>query len=86
MSYALGMMDPILWIVEIFSLLITTQVNIERLTKLLETESDVIDSLEVVEKYGDTFNPIRENWEPLYGDVDFEDVSFKYPDGDGVCS
>ncbi|MFY9381257.1 MAG: ABC transporter ATP-binding protein [Eubacteriales bacterium] len=82
MSYALGMMDPILWIVEIFSLLITTQVNIERLTKLLETESDVIDSLEVVEKYGDTFNPIRENWEPLYGDVDFEDVSFKYPDGD----
>ncbi len=82
MSYALGMMDPILWIVEIFSLLITTQVNIERLTKLLETESDVIDSLEVIEKYGDTFNPIRENWEPLYGDVDFEDVSFKYPDGD----
>ncbi len=82
MSYALGMMDPIVWIVETISLLITTQVNIERLTKLLETKSDVVDSPEVIAKYGDTFNPIRENWEPLYGDVDFEDVSFKYPDGD----
>lgn len=82
MSYALGMMNPIMWIVETISLLITTQVNIERLTKLLETKSDVIDSPEVIAKYGDTFNPIRENWEPLYGDIDFEDVSFKYPDGD----
>ncbi len=82
MSYALGMMTPIQWIVEFVSMLITTQVNIERLTDLIETESNVSDSPEVIEKYGDTFSPKRENWEPLHGDVEFRDVSFMYPDGD----
>ena len=82
MSYALGMMDPIQWIVESISTLITTQVNIERLTNLIETKSDVTDTPDVIAAYGDTFSPKRENWEPLSGDVEFEDVSFKYPDGD----
>ena len=82
MSYALGMMDPVQWIVRAISDLITVQVNVERFTRLMETESDVSDSPKVIEKYGDSFDPKRENWEPLYGDITFEDVSFKYPDGD----
>ena len=82
MSYALGMMDPVQWIVRAISDLITVQVNVERFTRLMETESDVSDSPEVIEKYGDSFDPKRENWEPLHGDITFEDVSFKYPDGD----
>jgi len=82
MSYALGMMEPIQWIVRSISDLITVQVNVERFSTLMETESDVRDSEEVIEKYGDSFNPKRENWEPLYGDITFEDVSFQYPDGD----
>ena len=82
MSYALGMMDPIQWVVRAISDLITVQVNVERFTRLMETKSDVRDTPEVVEKYGDSFCPKKENWEPLHGDVTFEDVSFKYPDGD----
>ncbi len=82
MSYALSMMEPIQTIVNTISRLIAIQVNIERLTRLLETESDVSDSPEVIEQYGDTFHPRRENWEPLLGDVEFRDVSFHYPDGD----
>lgn len=82
MSYALGMMEPIQRLVHIFSNLITVQVNVERFTRLMETESDVSDTPEVIEKYGDSFEPKKENWEPLHGDVDFEDVTFKYPDGD----
>ena len=82
MSYALGIMDPIQTIVEDFSALIQIQVNIERVNKLLTTQSDVADSPEIVEKYGDTFNPKKENWEDLNGDIEFKDVSFKYPDGD----
>ncbi len=81
MTYALNMLEPIQNIVGSISRLIAIQVNIERLTTLLETESDVADSPEVIEKYGDTFHPKKENWEPLYGDVEFKDVSFKYPDG-----
>jgi len=82
MSYAQGMMEPVRWIIDAISDLITTQVNIERLSRLLETESDVVDSPEVIEKYGDSFNPKRENWEPIKGDIEFQNVDFKYPDGD----
>ncbi len=82
MSYAQGMMEPVRWIIDAISDLITTQVNIERFSRLLETKSDVADSQEVIEKYGDSFNPKRENWEPIRGDIEFKDVDFKYPDGD----
>jgi ATP-binding cassette subfamily B protein len=82
MSYAQGMMEPVRWIVDAISDLITTQVNIERLTKLLNTKPDVNDSDEVMALYGDSFEPKRENWEPIRGDIRFEDVSFQYPDGD----
>ncbi len=80
-AYALNLMEPIQWVVRALSDLITVQVNIERFTRLMETESDVSDSPEVIEKYGDTFHPKKENWEELYGDVEFRDVSFMYPDG-----
>ena len=82
MSYAQGLMEPIRWIVDAISDVITTQVNIERLTRLLETVPDVRDTPEVIEKYGDSFQPKKENWEELRGDIAFEDVTFRYPDGD----
>ncbi len=81
-SYALNMMDPIQNLVSTIAAFISIQVNIERLTRLLDTESDVADTPEVIARYGDTFHPRRENWEPLYGDVEFRDVSFRYPDGE----
>ena len=81
MSYAQGMMEPLRWLVDIVSDLITTQVNIERFTDLLAVRSDVIDTPEVVEKYGDCFEPKKENWEPIRGDIEFQDVTFRYPDG-----
>ena len=69
MNYALNMLEPIQGIIGSISALIAIQVNIERFTKLLETQSDVADSPEVVAKYGDTFNPKKENWEPLHADA-----------------
>lgn len=82
MAYALGLMEPVRWVVDAVSSLITTQINIERLDKLLHTRSDVNDTPEVIEKYGDSFSPKRENWEPIRGDIEFRDVTFQYPDGD----
>ena len=82
MNYALGLMEPIQTLVRLISELINVQVNIERFTNLLATRSDVEDTPEVVAKYGDTFDPKKENWEELHGDIEFDDVSFKYPDGD----
>ena len=82
MTYALNMMDPIQIIIETITALIGIQVNIERFARLMETESEVADCEEVIAKYGDTFSPKKENWEPLHGDIEFKDVSFMYPDGD----
>ena len=82
MSYAQGMMEPLRWLVDIVSDLITTQVNIERFTNLLAVQSDVIDTPEVIEKYGDCFESKKENWEPIKGDIEFKDVTFQYPDGE----
>ncbi|MBQ5954033.1 MAG: ABC transporter ATP-binding protein [Lachnospiraceae bacterium] len=82
MSYATGMMEPVRWIIDCISDFITTQVNIERLTKLLETKSDVTDSDEVIRLYGDAFEPKKENWEEIRGDIEFKDVTFRYPDGE----
>ena len=82
MNYAQGMMEPIQWLVHAISGMINVQVNVERFIHLVETRSDVTDTPEVEAKYGDVFTPRRENWEPLEGDVEFRDVTFRYPDGE----
>ncbi|MCD8324982.1 MAG: ABC transporter ATP-binding protein/permease [Clostridiales bacterium] len=82
MNYATSMNDYVQDLVNVISELIQTQVNVERINTLLHTRSDVSDTPEVIEKYGDTFSPKKENWEPLYGDIEFKDVTFCYPDGE----
>lgn len=82
MTYAQGIVDSMMFVAEAMSDLVAIKVNIERFTALMETESDVQDSPEVVEKYGDSFLEKRENWEKLNGDIEFKDVTFKYPDGE----
>ena len=82
MSYALGMIDPIKNLANAISGMINIETNIERFTELMNTRTEVNDSPAVIEKYGDTFNPKKENWEPLYGNVEFKNVDFKYPDGE----
>ena len=81
-SYAVGMVEPLQFIIQNISGFIAIQVNIERLTDLLAEPADVADSPEVIERYGDSFNPKYENWEELLGDIEFRDVTFRYPDGE----
>lgn len=84
MSYALGMLEPIQYIINAITKMISVGVNIERYVALVNTQGEVYDSDEVIEKYGDSFNPKYENWEELVGDIEFKDVTFKYPDGDEI--
>lgn len=81
-SYAVGMVEPLQFIIQNISAFISIQVNIERFTNLLAEPADVADSPEVIEKYGDSFRPKKENWEELRGDIEFKDVTFRYPDGE----
>lgn len=80
-SYAVTIFEPIQQLARLLSDLISCQANIERVTDLLEQKPNVTDSKEVEEIYGDMFHPKKENWEKIKGDIVFEDVSFRYPDG-----
>nr|AGS52044.1 ABC transporter related protein [uncultured bacterium contig00008] len=81
LQYAGGFFWPIQNIARIFTDFVSTQANVERVTDLLEKSPGITDTPEVEEKYGDTFSPKKENWEPIIGDVEFRDVTFRYPDG-----
>ena len=51
---------------------------------LLETEPEIKDTPEVTERFGDSFEPRRENWPELIGDIEFDHVSFHYNRGEEV--
>lgn len=83
-SYAIQMFDPIQQIARIFSDLQSAQASAERTLAIIETEPDIKDYPEVIEKYGDFLNPKLENWEKIEGNVKFENVSFSYKTGENV--
>ncbi|MDD5920419.1 MAG: ABC transporter ATP-binding protein [Oscillospiraceae bacterium] len=80
-SYAVGIFEPIQQIARILADIISAQANIERVCGLLEEVPAIQDTPEVVEKYGDNFVGKTENWESIRGDIEFRDVTFRYPDG-----
>ena len=80
-TYAVGIFEPIQMTAANIAEFISLQANIERVMDLMDQKPRVCDSPEVVERYGDAFHPKQENWEPLKGDIEFRDVTFRYPDG-----
>ena len=80
-NFALGIADPVQTLARTISNFISTQANIERVSALMELKPQITDTPEVIEKYGTSFDPKRENWEPLIGHITFDDVTFRYPDG-----
>lgn len=81
-TYAVSIFEPIQQMARVLANIISVQPNIERVMDLLDKKPDIVDSPEVIAKYGDCFEPKKENWEPIRGDIEFEDVSFRYPDGE----
>ncbi len=80
-TYAIGIFEPIQNIAGNISEMISAQANIERVMDLLDEKPMITDTPEVIAKYGTAFEPKTENWEPIKGEIEFKDVSFKYPDG-----
>ncbi|MDD3336884.1 MAG: ABC transporter ATP-binding protein [Eubacteriales bacterium] len=85
-NYSMQFFEPVRQIARIFSELQSAQAAAERVISLLDTEPDIQDTPEVVERFGDNFHPKRENWPELKGDVTFEDVTFRYDTGETVLS
>lgn len=83
-NYTISFFEPIQQIARIFADLQSSQAAAERVMTLLETEPEIKDTPEVVEKYGDSFAPKRENWPVIHGDITFDHVTFKYKEGEEV--
>ncbi len=80
--YALSVTSTVPLVASTLQNLINAQVNIERVKGILDTQPDVVDTPEVIARYGTALAPKTENWEPLHGDISFRDVTFRYPDGE----
>ncbi len=80
------MFEPIRNFAGIFSDFQSCQAAAERVADVLVSVSEIEDSPEAIEKYGDFFRPKKENWEKIRGDVDFDHVSFWYLEGEPVLT
>ena len=83
-TYTMNLFDPIQQLAGSLAEMQIAQASAERVFGLLDTPSDIVDSPTALEKYGDVFSPRRENWEDIRGDIQFDNVSFSYKEGEKV--
>ena len=81
LSYAVGIFEPIQQLARLLSDFISCQANIERVMNLLEQEPNVVDDEKILQVYGDSIHPKKENWEKIRGEIELCHVTFCYPDG-----
>ncbi|MCR5787241.1 MAG: ABC transporter ATP-binding protein/permease [Acholeplasmatales bacterium] len=85
-DYTLKMFGPILSIAQILGDFKQAEASAERIISLINTEPEIKDNPQVIEKYGDIYNPKKENYEELIGSVKFNHVDFNYNTGEEVLS
>jgi len=85
-SYVWQFFDPVNNIAMIYANFQQAQASAERIVSLIDVEADIKDTPEVIEKYGTLFDYKRENFEEIKGDIEFENVTFKYQVGEKILS
>lgn len=83
-DYTIKFFDPIIAISRVIGDFQQAQASAERIISLIEEQPEIADRPDVIEKYGTVFEPKYENFEPLVGEVEFKDVTFKYAKGEEV--
>ena len=83
-QYTIQFFEPVRELARIFAELQSAQASAERILSMIETEPEISDSKEVIEKYGDSFSPKKESWPHIEGNISFKNVSFAYKDGEKV--
>lgn len=83
-SYGTQLFDPIQQLANILAEMLGSQASAERVITLLDTKPDVVDSEEILAKYGNILTPRTENWEPITGNITFDHVTFQYKNGERV--
>ena len=83
-SYTIQFFEPVRELARIFAEFQSAQASAERILSLIETEPEITDSEEILDQYGNVFNPKKENWEEIKGDIIFKNVFFSYKNGEKV--
>ncbi len=83
-DYTIKFFDPIISVARVIGDFQQAQASVERIISLIEEKPEIEDREDVIEKYGTIFDPKFENFEPLIGEVEFKDVTFKYAKGETV--
>lgn len=86
LNYIGQFFEPVMQLANILARLQQAQASGERIMALIESNPEIWDRPDVIEKYGDAINFKKENWEELLGDVQFRNVTFKYNKGETVLS
>ncbi len=73
--------NPLQNLSEVFSEIMAGQAGAEKLMQLIEEKVTIVDTPEVIAKYGTILNPKKENYINLDGDIEFKHVSFSYNEG-----
>ncbi len=73
--------NPLQNLSEVFSEIMAGQAGAEKLIQLIEEKVTIVDTPEVIAKYGTILNPKKENYINLDGDIEFKHVSFSYNEG-----
>jgi ATP-binding cassette, subfamily B, bacterial len=83
-QYTIQFFEPVRELARIFAELQSAQASAERILSMVETEPEITDSKEVIDKYGDSFSPKKGSWPHITGNISFNNVSFAYKDGEHV--
>lgn len=83
-SYTVQFFDPVSQLAGTIAEIQQAQASAERIISLVETEPEIWDKPDVINKYGDLFNAKKENWEDINGDIEFKNLYFSYKNGQKV--
>jgi ATP-binding cassette subfamily B protein len=83
-SYTVQFFEPVRELARVLAEMLSAQASAERVMSLIETKPDIVDKPEVIEVFGDSVHPIRENWPEIKGNISFRNVSFEYKDGEKI--
>jgi ATP-binding cassette subfamily B protein len=83
-TYARQFFDPVLELARIYTEMISAQAAAERVMSLINEKEEIVESDQVLHKYGNHYEQKTENWEPVEGNVEFKNVDFYYKEGEYI--
>lgn len=83
-SYAVQFFEPVKQFARVFTELNYAQASAERVMSLIDMDTDIKDSFDIEQTFGDMLHSNRDQWPPFHGEIEFENVTFRYKEGENI--